>query len=80
MSLINHPWDEVITDYAVVSSSGTKLCRYTNEVDARRWCVLVNSRYDRTHVVYGHGLRNRLGVYHDGCWFTPDEFDTLRGS
>lgn len=76
---MNHPWDESITDYVVVSSSGTKLCRYTNEADARQWCVLDHSRHDNTHVVYGPGLRNRLGVYYEGCWFTPVEFDELRG-
>lgn len=76
-TIMNHPWDETINDYAVVSSSGLSVSRFASEVEARQWCVANTHGY--IHVVYGPGFQNRVCVYMSGCWFTPGEFDAVRG-
>lgn len=74
-----HPWDEAITDHAVVSASGTKVRRFADEVGARDFAEADDHKGDCIHVVYGPGLRNRLAVRMEGRWYTPADFDNARG-
>lgn len=74
-----HPWDAAIADYAVVSSSGTKVDRFASEESAREFAAKDDSSGNYIHAVYGPGLRNRVAVCMCGSWYSPEEFDAARG-
>jgi len=73
-----HPWEGEITDWCVVSRSGLSLTRFADETAARGFAEGDHSGSDYIHAVYGPGLRNRVAVFM-GVWYTPAEFDKVRG-
>lgn len=75
----NHPWDHEIEGWAVVSGSGLRVRPFSTEEAARAAAVAAWSPSDCIQAVYGPGKANRVAVYFDRAWHTPEAFDKARG-